>query len=297
MKKIILLTMLCSSQLWAQADKTMESHIADSVKPLAKILEGKKGKVVMGTFKSTKPTDKCAPSESVNSKLRSILSRSGVQTVIASRAVSMDAKQDEISRVAKLSGGSYIILGTYELTGTKFKVDCALYDHNGNGVGACDEAAAVILPAETVQALECPKEEKPAEVVQAKAEGKIEAAATTDSQVKQIDDYICSVIHRDYDLKRLITSLYEKKLYTLPELKGISRQSSEDALDQRQNHCVTLGNFVVCTNSWSGSGAQVFLSGGMALGATKVQAWKHPNKSLVKDAERCLKKDNDWWNP
>jgi hypothetical protein len=297
MKKLIIIASLFSMSAWAQSEKTLESHIADAVKPLAKLIEGKKGKVVLSTFKSTSTSlEACAPNKGINTKINAILARSGVPTVIASRSVSMDSEQAEISRVAKLSGGSFIILGTYELIGSKFKIDCALYDHNGSSIGACEEAPAVLVSPETVQSINCPKIEKTPEATPApKAEAKTEAA--DESQIKKIDDYICSVIHRDYDLKRLINNLYEKKLYTLPELKGIGKSSNEDALEQRQDTCVTLGNFVICTNHWSGNGAQVFLSGGTPLGATKVVSWKHPNKALVKENERCLKKDNDWWNP
>lgn len=297
MKRIILLASLFSFQAWSQSEKTLETHIAESLKPLGKLLEGKKGKVVLGTFISGKSTDKCDPSKAVNSKIAATLARQSVTTVIASRAVSMNSDQSEISRVAKLSGGSYIILGTYELNGTKFKIDCALYDHNGASIGGCDDVAAVNLSPELAEPIQCPTAEKtPSTPPTTKADDKTEST-TTDSTLKQIDDYICSVIHRDYDLKRLVTSLYEKKLYSLQELKGITKEYSEDSLEQRQENCVTLGSFVVCTNYWSGSGAQVFLSGGTALGATKISSWKHPNKALVKDADRCLKKDNDWWNP
>jgi hypothetical protein len=297
MKKIILLASLFSFQAWSQTEKTLETHIAESVKPLTKLLEGKKGKVVLGTFRSGKGTDKCDPSKAVNSKIAATLARQGVPTVIASRPVSMDSEQAEISRVAKLTGGSYIVLGTYELNGTKFKIDCALYDHNGASIGGCDDVASVNLTPELAEPIQCPTAEKtpsapPAVIADDKTE-----STTTDSKLKQIDDYICSIIHRDYDLKRLVTALYEKKLYSLDELKVITKEYSEDSLEQRQDNCVTLGTFVVCTNYWSGSGAQVFLSGGTALGATKISSWKHPNKALVKDANRCLKKDNGWWNP
>lgn len=292
MKKYFLLSLLVSFSVSAQ---TLESHIADSVKPLAKMLEGKKGKVALSVFKSAKSTDTCAPSKSVNSKISAALSRAGVKTTLSSRAVSMDSDQTEISRVTRLSGGSYIVLGTYELTGTKFKIDCALYDHNGASVGACDDVAAVAVSSEAAETMTCPKEEKPV-VETVKTEDKTDMDAG-DLQVKKVDDYICSVIHRDYDLKRLVTNLYEKKLYTLENLKGVRKQTAEDALEVRKEYCVTLGNFVMCTDYWEGSGAQVFLGDTSSLGAAKILSWKHPNKSQVKDAARCLKKDDNWWNP
>lgn len=259
------------------------------------MLEGKKGKVALSVFKSAKSTDTCAPSKSVNSKISAALSRAGVKTTLSSRAVSMDSDQTEISRVTRLSGGSYIVLGTYELTGTKFKIDCALYDHNGASVGACDDVAAVAVSSEAAETMTCPKEEKPV-VETVKTEDKTDMDAG-DLQVKKVDDYICSVIHRDYDLKRLVTNLYEKKLYTLENLKGVRKQTAEDALEVRKEYCVTLGNFVMCTDYWEGSGAQVFLGDTSSLGAAKILSWKHPNKSQVKDAARCLKKDDNWWNP
>lgn len=159
MKKLLLLSLFISLSAGAQS---IESHIADTVKPLSKLLEGKKGKVVLGVFSSAKNTDTCAPSKAVNSKISAALARSGVKTSLASRAVNMNSDQAEISRVTKLSGGSYIILGSYELSGTKFKLDCTLYDHNGAGVGACEEVAAVILTQDLVDAINCPKEDKPA---------------------------------------------------------------------------------------------------------------------------------------
>jgi hypothetical protein len=292
MKKILLLALFVSLNVQAQ---TLESHINDSVKPLGKMLEGKKGKVVLGTFQSSKSTDTCNPSKAVNSKISAALARANVKTTLASRAVGMDAEQAEISRVTKLSGGSYIVLGTYELNGLKFKIDCALYDHNGASVGACDDVAPVTVSAETAESINCPKVETPVVAVPAKTES--EADDSNDPQIKKIDDYICSVIHRDYDLKRLVMSLYEQKLYTLEELKGVKAKSAADALDVRKDYCVTLGNFVTCTDYWKGSGAQVFLGDTTALGASKVLGWKHPNKAQVKNAARCLKKDDNWWNP
>lgn len=293
MKKILLLSFFVSFTAGAQS---LESHINDTVKPLGKLLEGKKGKVVLGTFHSTKSSDTCAPSKAVNSKVSAALARVGVKTTLSSRSVGMDADQSEISRVTKLSGGSYIVLGTYEVSGTKFKLDCTLYDHNGAGVGACDEVAAVSLPQEQVDTINCPKEEKPAPEAKALPQSDNETAGG-DMNVKQIDDYICSVIHRNYDLKRLVTALYEKKFYTLQDLKGVKKNTEEDDLDVKKDYCVTLGNFVMCSDYWTGSGAQVFLGDGVALGAAKILSWKHPNKSQVKDSARCLKKDNNWWNP
>ena len=292
MKKILLLTVLFSLNAGAQ---TIESHIFDSVKPLGKVFEGKKGKVALGTFKSVKVTDTCVPSKSVNSKVSSALQKAGVKTVITKRAVGMDAEQTEISRVTKLSGGSYIVLGTYELTGNKFKVDCAAYDHNGNGVGACEDVPAVTLSPEQVEAINCPAPEKPVVVEPKKEEAK--APESNDPMIKKIDDYICSVIHRDYDLKRLVINLYEKKMYSLEELKAVRKEYAEDALEVRKDYCVTLGNFVMCTDYWEGSGAQIFLGDTSALGSSKILSWKHPNKSQVGNATRCLKKDDNWWNP
>lgn len=291
MKKILLLALLVSLNVQAQS---LESHINDSVKPLGKMLEGKKGKVVLGTFQSSKSTDTCKPNKAVNSKVSAALARANVKTTLASRAVSMDAEQAEISRVTKLSGGSYIVLGTYELNGTKFKIDCALYDQNGASVGACDDVAPVTVSVETAESINCPKVETPV-VTTAKVDTEVEE--NNDPQIKKIDDYICSVIHREYDLKRLVMSLYEQKLYTLEELKGVKAKSATDALDVRKDYCVTLGNFVTCTDSWKGSGAQVFLGDTTALGATKILNWKYPNKAQVKNAARCLKKDDNWWNP
>ncbi|MBC7715248.1 MAG: hypothetical protein H7177_18020 [Rhizobacter sp.] len=295
MKKLLMLSLFISLSAGAQS---LESHISDSVKPLGKLLEGKKGKVVLGTFKSSKATDTCAPNKGVNTKISAALSRLGIKTTLAARMVNIDADQAEISRVTKLSGGSYIILGSYEVTGTKFKLDCTLYDHNGAGVGACDEVAASAISQEAADNINCPKEDKPAPVVtplpQSDAEG---PSASGDPQVKKVDDYICSVIHKDYDLKRLVTALYEKKFYTLEELKGIRKDTVEDALDVKKDYCVTLGNFVLCSDYWQGSGAQAFLGDTTALGASKILSWKHPNKSQVKEATRCLKKDNNWWNP
>lgn len=292
MKKILFLALIVSLNVQAQ---TMESHINDSVKPLGKMLEGKKGKVVLGTFESSKPTDTCRPNKAVNSKISAALARANVKTSLASRAVGMDADQAEISRVTKLSGGSYIVLGTYELNGLKFKIDCALYDHNGASVGACEDIAPVTVSAETAESINCPKVETPVVAVPAKTEA--DTDESNDPQIKKIDDYICSVIHREYDLKRLVMSLYEQKLYTLEELKGVRAKSATDALDVRKDYCVTLGNFVTCTDYWKGSGAQVFLGDTTALGASKILGWKHPNKAQVKNAVRCLKKDDNWWNP
>lgn len=292
MKKILLLALFVSLNVQAQS---LESHINDSVKPLGKMLEEKKGKVVLGTFQSSKATDTCKPSKAVNSKISAALARANVKTTLASRAVSMDAEQAEISRVTKLSGGSYIVLGTYELNGTKFKIDCALYDHNGASVGACDDIAPVTVSAETAESINCPKVEAPVVVAPAKTDADVDD--NNDPQIKKIDDYICSVIHREYDLKRLVMSLYEQKLYTLEELKGVKAKSATDALDVRKEYCVTLGNFVTCTDSWKGSGAQVFLGDTTALGTSKILGWKHPNKAQVKNAARCLKKDDNWWNP
>lgn len=294
MKKYFLLSLIVSFSVGAQ---TLETHINDSLKPLGKALEGKKGKVVLGTFKSAKSTDTCAPSKAVNSKINAALARSGVKTTLSSRAVSMDADQSEISRVTKLSGGSYIVLGTYELSGTKFKLDCALYDHNGASVGACDDVAAATLSSEVADTVNCPKEEKTATPAEAPKKDTVPEMDAGDAQVKKIDDYICSIIHRDYDLKRLVTNLYEKKLYSLENLKGVRKETAEDALEVRKDYCVTLGNFVMCTDYWEGSGAQVFLGDTSSLGAAKILSWKHPNKSQVANAARCLKKDDNWWNP
>ncbi len=293
MKKLLLLSLFVSFAAGAQS---LESHINDTVKPLGKLLEGKKGKVVIGTFHSAKSSDTCAPSKAVNSKVSTALARVGVKTTLSSRSVALDADQAEISRVTKLSGGSYIILGSYEVSGTKFKLDCTLYDHNGAGVGACDEVAAVSIPQEQVDSINCPKTDKPAPEVKPLPQTDNETIGG-DMNVKQIDDYICSVIHRNYDLKRLVTALYEKKFYTLQDLKGVRKNSEEDDLDVKKDYCVTLGNFVLCSDYWTGSGAQVFLGDEVALGAAKILSWKHPNKSQVKDAARCLKKDNNWWNP
>jgi hypothetical protein len=293
MKKILLLALAISFNIHAES---IESHIADSVKPLGKYLEGKKGKVVLGTFQSSKQTDTCKPSKAVNSKVSAALARAGVKTVIASRAVGMDADQAEISRVVKLSGGSYIILGSYELSGTKFKLDCAVYDHNGASIAACDEVTGVTVSSELAELINCPKEERPVVAETPKVEEVKKEEAIGDSDVKKIDDYICSVIHKDYDLKRLVVNLYEKKYYTLEQLKGVRKETAQDALDVSKDYCVTLGNFVMCTDYWNGSGAQVFLGDTSALGASKILSWKHPNKAQVKDAARCLKKDDNWWN-
>lgn len=292
MKKIFILALFTSLNVQAQ---TMESHINDSVKPMGKILEGKKGKVVLGTFQSSKSTDTCNPSKAVNSKVSAALARANVKTTIGSRTVGMDAEQAEISRVTKLSGGSYIVLGTYELNGLKFKIDCALYDHNGASVGACDDVVPVTVSAEIAELINCPKVETSAVALPAKSD--INAEENNNSQIKKVDDYICSVIHREYDLKRLIIGLYEQKLYTLEELKGVRATFATDALDIRKDYCVTLGNFVTCTDYWKGSGAQVFLGDTTALGVSKILGWKHPNKAQVKNAVRCLKKDDNWWNP
>lgn len=301
MKKLLMLTLLISLNVHAQS---IEVHIADSVRPIGKVLEGKKGKVVLGTFKSVKATDTCAPSKSVNSKISSALAKAGVKTVVASRTVNMDADQSEISRVTKLSGGSYIILGTYEVVGVKFKIDCSVYDHNGASVGACDDATPVTLSAEQAELINCPvtPEEKPKTEIPAlknpeNEEITITGSESGDGKLKKIDEYICSVIHKDYDLKRLVMSLYEKKMYTLEDLKGIRKTSSEDALEVAKDNCVSLGNFVLCSDYWEGSGAQIFLGDASSLGNSKILSWKHPNKSRVTNAKRCLKKDDNWWNP
>ena len=95
----------------------------------------------------------------------------------------------------------------------------------------------------------------------------------------------------------MINSFYEKKLYTVEELKGIKSESIQDELDATKENCTTLGNFVVCTGSWwPGPGAHIFLSEETALGKTKVVNWKHPNKSLIKNSSKCLKKSDNWWN-
>jgi hypothetical protein len=162
MKKLLFLFVFISLSVGAQ---TIESHIGESIKPLGKLLEGKKGKVVIGTFKSSKSTDICVPNKGVNTKISAGLGRLGIKTSLAARSVSLDADQSEISRVIKLSGGSYIILGSYEVTGTKFKIDCTLYDHNGAGVGACDDVAATTISQDIVDSINCPKEDKPTSVV------------------------------------------------------------------------------------------------------------------------------------
>ncbi|MBY0413063.1 MAG: hypothetical protein K2Q18_02805, partial [Bdellovibrionales bacterium] len=84
---------------------------------------------------------------------------------------------------------------------------------------------------------------------------------------------------------------------TLEELKGVRKSTAEDALEVNKDECVTLGNFVLCTDHWNGSGAQVFLGDTTALGSAKVLSWKHPSKGQVANATRCLKKDDNWWNP
>ena len=161
MKKILILFLFVSFSFSVIAAESLDSHISDSIKPLAKLLEGKKGKVVLGTFKSSKSSDTCAPNRGVNTKISAALARVGVKTSLASRIVSIDADQAEISRVTKLSGGSYIILGSYEINGLKFKLDCTLYDHNGGGVGACDEIAATTISIEAADNINCPKLNKP----------------------------------------------------------------------------------------------------------------------------------------
>lgn len=143
----------------AYAD-TIETHIGDSLKPLVKILEVKQGKVALGTFTSGKIIDTCAPSKSINSKVSAALTRAGIPTVIASRAVNKDAEQAEVSRVTKLSGASYVILGTYEITGLKFKLECTVFDHNGAGVGACADMPATDITQEVADSINCPKIEK-----------------------------------------------------------------------------------------------------------------------------------------
>lgn len=273
--------------------KTIETHINDSVKPLVKLLEGKKGKVVIGTLKSTDAKEACQPNKSINSKFTAAVARSGLSSVIARRPLQADADQAEVSRVVKLSGGSYVILGSYDIVANQFKLDCSLFDHNGSSLGACDDVPAVTISKEMSERLTCPKDE-PKTIVTPQPSKQSE---NVDPQVKKIDDYICSVIHRDYDFKRLIASLYEKKLFTLEELKKVEKISTEDALEQLKEYCVTLGNFVVCTDYWNGNGAHVFLSDANGPGSTKVKAWKHPFKSQVEGNERCLKKEDNWWNP
>lgn len=273
--------------------KTIETHINDSVKPLVKLLEGKKGKVVIGTLKSTDAKEACQPNKSINSKFTAAVARSGLSSVIAGRPLQADADQAEVSRVVKLSGGSYVILGSYDIVANQFKLDCSLFDHNGSSLGACDDVPAVTISKEMSERLTCPKDE-PKTIVTPQPSKQSE---NVDPQVKKIDDYICSVIHRDYDFKRLIASLYEKKLFTLEELKKVEKISTEDALEQLKEYCVTLGNFVVCTDYWNGNGAHVFLSDANGPGSTKVKAWKHPFKSQVEGNERCLKKEDNWWNP
>jgi hypothetical protein len=179
MKQIIFLASLFSFQAWSQVEKTLETHIAESVKPLGKLLEGKKGKVVLGTFTSGKSTDKCEPSKAVNSKIAATLARQSIATVFASRAVYINSDQSEISRVTKLSGGSYIILGTYELNGTMFRIDCALYDHNGASIGGCDSVAAVSLSPDLAESVQCPAAEK-----NSSASPTIKADDQTESKLK-----------------------------------------------------------------------------------------------------------------
>ena len=295
MKKLLFILSLFSfSGLNAQEKdlKTIETHMNDALKPLTKLLEGKKGKVVIGHLKSTDAKENCQPNKALNAKFTAAVARTGMPSTVSKRTLPMDADQAEISRVVKLSGGSYVVLGSYDITGGQFKLDCALFDHNGASLGACDDTAAVTISKEIAEKLTCPKEEQKEIVTPQPAI----QSDNTDPKTKAIDDYICAVIHRDYDFKRLITNIYEKKLMTLDELKKIERVSTEDALEQMKENCVTLGNFVICTDYWSGKGAQVFLGETTALGATKVKNWKHPNKTQVKGHERCLQKEDNWWN-
>ncbi|MBY0413264.1 MAG: hypothetical protein K2Q18_03830 [Bdellovibrionales bacterium] len=199
MKKLLLLSLIVSINASAQS---LETHIYESVKPLGKILEGKKGKVVLGTFKSTKASDACTPSKAINTKISAALLKAGVKTTASHRVIDVGADQAEVSRVTKLSGGSYIILGTYELAGAKFKIDCSVFDHNGSGVGACEDIAAVTLAPEMVESINCPITPPAAPVKEEKiekTEALPEVPETGDTRLKKIDDYICSVIHRDYD--------------------------------------------------------------------------------------------------
>lgn len=177
MKKLAFVLFFLSSSVFAQ---TLETHINDTLKPLGKMMEKKRGKVVLGTFKSAKAEDTCAPSRLVNSKVNAALARAGVQTVLSSRAVGMDSEQAEISRVAKLSGGSYIILGTYELSGEKFKLDCAVYDHNGTSVGACEEVPAANVSAEVASSINCAKKEAPVEEAPKKPKEENQAETKTE---------------------------------------------------------------------------------------------------------------------
>ena len=295
MKKLILIGAFFSMSSFAQEKdmKTIETHMNESLKPIAKLLEGKKGKVVVGTLKSTDAKESCQPNKSLNSKFNAAIARTGLPATISKRALPMDADQAEISRVVKLSGGSYVVLGSYDFVNGQFKLDCALYDHNGTSLGACEDVAPATVTKEMAEKLTCPKEEPKAVVTPQPTTAMTENA---DPKIKQIDDYICSIIHKDYDFKRLVSSIYEKKLMTLDELKKVEKVSTEDALEAMKEYCVTLGNFVICTDYWAGNGAHVFLSDSMALGATKVKTWKHPFKAQVKGAERCLMKEDGWWN-
>ncbi len=274
--------------------KTIEAHMIEATKPLAKMLDGKKGRVVIGSLKSTDAKDACQANKSLNSKFATAIARTGMSSTISKRALQMDADQAEIARVVKLSGGSYVVLGSYDIVGNQFKLDCALYDHNGTSIGACDEAPATTISKEMTEKLVCPKEEEKVIVTPQPTTTQTES---NDPKLKKIDDYICSILHRDYDFKRLIANLYEKKLFSLDELKKIEKISTEDALEQLKENCVTLGNFVICTDYWNGNGTHVFLSDSNGPGSTKVKAWKHPSKAGVKGNERCLQKEDNWWNP
>jgi hypothetical protein len=295
-KIVIFISMAMVSTAFAQT-QTVEKHLVDSFKSVGKTLEGKKGKVVLSQFKLTNSPETCPVNKGLQAKISSALIKAGVKTQLSSRHVEMDADQTEISRVAKLSGGSYIILGAYELSGTKFKIDCSVFDHNGASVASCEDMEPVTLSPDQVTSFSCPKEVvKKEEVKEATTEASTETASV-DHSIKAIDDYICSVIHKDYDFKRLINSLFEKKFYTVEELKGIKADSVQDELDAYKENCATLGNFVVCTNGWwPGPGAHIFLSDDSALGKTKIVNWKHPSKSQVKNSSRCLKKTDNWWN-
>lgn len=294
MKKLFLplvLSLITSAFAQEKDLKSIEVHMNESLKPLVKLLEGKKGKVVIGALKSTDAKEACQPNSALNAKFTSAVARTGMTSTVSKRALHMDADQGEISRVVKLSGGSYVVLGSYDIVGGQFKLNCALFDHNGSSLGACEDAPPVSVSKEMVEKLTCPKEEPKVVVTPQPSK----QSDVVDPKIKQIDDYICSVIHRDYDLKRLIQSIYEKKLMTLDELKKVEKISTEDALEQSKENCLTLGNFVVCSNYWSGR-AVTFLSDNTGLGAVKIQAWKHPFKEQVSGNERCLQKESNWWN-
>jgi hypothetical protein len=294
MKKIILpLILSLFTCAFAQEKdlKTIENHMNESLKPLVKLLEGKKGKVVIGSIKSTDAKESCKPNTSLNAKFAAAVARTGLPSTVSKRPIQMDADQAEIARVVKLSGGSYVVLGSYDVVGGQFKLDCALFDHNGSSLGACDDSTPAPVSKEMAEKLTCPKEEPKAIVTPQPSK----QSDTVDPKIKNIDDYICSVIHRDYDFKRLISAIYDKKLMTLDELKKVEKISTEDALEQTKEYCVTLGNFVVCTDYWNGNGAHVFLSDNTGLGSTKIKTWKHPFKEQVAGHERCLQKENNWW--